>query len=143
MNSTRKTPNPHTERLWANRQAAVKLYRQGYGSKRISHVIGVDPATIRHWLRRYRQGGLESLRPYRRNPSEEVVAAREELFRSREAAFAEALSVYASTLEPVLSIARRFGLDYDAFRHPTLRYHPDLVARRDLLKTLPGLPSTG
>ncbi|MBR1705435.1 MAG: helix-turn-helix domain-containing protein [Bacteroidales bacterium] len=129
------------ERLWADRQKAVELYLQGYGAKRISHVIGVDSATIRHWLKRYRQGGLEALRPYRRNPPEEMLAARQELFRNREAAFSDALAVYASTLEPTLSIARRFGLDYRAFRYHIQHYHPDLVAHRNLLKTLPSLHS--
>ena len=126
----------HKEALWAKRVRCVDLYRQGFGAKRISRVVDVDPATIRHWLRRYRSGGLDALRPYGRaaDPS------RETGFSMREKSMASPFPVYATTLDPVLSIARRYGVDYHSFKRHVERYHPELVSQRNALKQRVQLP---
>lgn len=47
-----------------------------------------------------------------------------------------ACKTYANSLEPVASIARRYGFDYHALRYHIMRYRPDLVEQRNRLKTV-------
>lgn len=61
------------------------------------------------------------------------VGIRASRWAENEQAFALAFKAYATTLEPVASIARRFQFDYHSFKYHIERYHPELVARRALL----------
>ena len=79
----------------------------------VSRIRGCGPATANH------------------QPEKQVASSRSE----RDDLFALAFIDYASSLEPVASITRRFGLDYHAFKYHVERYHPELVARRNRLRT--------
>ena len=111
----------------------VELYGQGYKSKTISRMMGIDDSLVRSWLRKYRKYGESALKPYWRGPKPGPVFQRYQRSEN-ERLFQQAFSVYALTLEPIASIARRFGLDYHSFRYHVTRYHPELVAMREGLK---------
>ena len=116
----------------------MELHRQGLGSKRISERTGIDDSLIRLWLRKYRAGGQEALEPYRRSGGSAksgsgVRVSRRDLDESR---FEGAFSAYASTLEPVASIARRYRLDYHSFLYHVQRYHPEFKEQRERLRQI-------
>ena len=107
---------------------AIRMYEQGQASKRISEALGIDPSTIRRWWRRFRLYGEESLLPYWREKHRKDFQAmnRAEV----ENRFAKAYETYATSPEPITSIARRFSLDYHSFKYHVERYHPEYVERR-------------
>ena len=119
--------HPFSERL-----EVVALYLKGYGSKRISKLMDIDDSLIRSWIRKYRAHGLESLRPYIRSNHERRPESR--ICNDNENLFGPAMVTYASSLEPVASITRRYRLDYHSFKYHVERYHPELVASRNRLK---------
>ena len=119
--------HPFSERL-----KVVELYERGYGSKWIGRTMGLDDSLVRGWLRKYRARGLGALRPYSRSGESGLTCGR----ACAEKKFQQAYEVYSSSLEPVASIARRYQLDYHAFRYHVERYHPELKARRASLKQL-------
>ena len=119
--------HPFSERL-----EVIALYLKGYGSKRISKLMDIDDSLIRSWIRKYRAHGLESLRPYIRGDREYMPECR--INHDNENLFGLAMVTYASSLEPVASIARRYQLDYHSFKYHVERYHPDLVAQRTALR---------
>lgn len=114
----------------------MELHLQGLGSKQISAQTGIDDSLIRLWLRKYRAGGQEALEPYRRRGGSDrsgsgVRASRRD---KNESLFEGAFSAYASTLEPVASIARRYRLDYHSFLYHVQRYHPEFKEQRERLR---------
>ena len=125
----RKRIATHT---FAERKRVVELYQTGLGSKRIARALDLDDSTVRQWLRKYRTHGLEALRPYWRETKQQngLRAARRE---ENERTFQPAFTAYATTLEPVASITRRYGIDYQSFVYHIRRYHPELVERRKQL----------
>lgn len=123
-------PHPYSERLMV-----VSLYKQGWGSKRISCQLDVDDSMVRSWLRKYREHGEESLRPYVRMTRPKI--GKQHIRRmENENQFQTAFQVFSSTLEPVASITRRYNLDYHSFRYHVQRYHPELVEKRNKLKVI-------
>ena len=121
--------HPRSERI-----RLVELYEQGLSSKRIARQLGLDDSMVRSWLRRYRVHGLEAMRPYWRIAGVNNGGVQKPRREANETAFSAAYQAYRSTLEPVASIARRFKLDYHAFKYHVERYHPELVAERTALK---------
>ena len=132
-----QTKRPRTAHSFAERKRAVELSEAGLSSKRIARELGLDDAMVRCWIRKYRATGLESLQPYWRAPRPERPPGRREVRRQEnESRFAPAFEAYATTLEPVSSITRRFGLDYQRFVYHLKRHHPELVERRKRLPRL-------
>ena len=125
----------YTQHTLSERAKVVALYRQGLKSKQIASQMGLDDSMVRAWIRKYLAYGDAALQPYWRTanhqPEKQVASSRSE----RDDLFALAFIDYASSLEPVASITRRFGLDYHAFKYHVERYHPELVARRNRLRT--------
>ena len=119
---------------FSERKEAVLLYHKGMGSKRIATELGIDDSLIRAWLRKYRKYGLESLRPYLRQGLEPQPLIQNVRRAKNEEAFRKAFDAYASSLESVASIARRYQLEYHSFKYHVERYHPELVARRASLR---------
>lgn len=114
------------------RKRVVELYESGLGSKKISRETGIDSSLVRRWLRRYREHGQQSLQPYYRNSRAKSIPL---LHRERnEYQFKVAYAAYTGSLESVMSLTRRYKLDYHAFKYHVERYHPELVARRAMLK---------
>lgn len=118
---------------YEERVHAIRMYEQGQASKRISEALGIDPSTIRRWRRRFRLYGEESLLPYWREKHRKDFQAmnRAEV----ENRFAKAYEVYATSPEPITSIARRFCLDYHSIKYHVERYHPEYVESRRKLET--------
>ena len=133
MESPKRT---YTKHPFSERCRVVSFYKQGLGSKRIARLTGLDASLVRKWLRRYRAGGLETLRDGRLVPSTVEFPLRRSARSRKEELFKVALEAYATTLEPVTSIARRHGLDYRKFRYHIVRHHPELTARRNGLKCI-------
>lgn len=103
-------------------------------SNDISAETGVDPSVIRRWIRRYRAFGDNSLQPYWH--SEGIAGRPVGRMEDKDSQFQKAYRAYATTLEPVAGITRRYGLEYHAFKYHVERYHPELVAARDSLRTM-------
>ena len=122
----------YTRHPFAERKRVVDLYEQGLGCKRIARETGLDDSMVRQWLRRYRTSGLDGLQLQRE--VKERPTRRQKQRQVKDAQFREAFAVYASTLEPVASITRRFRLDYKTFRYHVENFHPELVEARDSLK---------
>ena len=118
-------PHPFSER-----KRAVELYEQGLSSRQISRTMGIDASMIRDWVRRYRAHGLEALRPYYRIGQESRPALR---WEEKERQYSPAYEAYSTTLEPVASITRRYGLDYYGFTYHIRNYHPELIEQRSRL----------
>lgn len=116
---------------YAVRSRALALYEQGMKSNRIASETGVDPSVIRRWIRRYRTYGDNSLQPYWHSGG---ISDPSIIHLDKDAQFRKAYRVYATTLEPVAGITRRYGLEYHAFKYHVERYHPELVAARESLK---------
>lgn len=132
-----QTERKRTSHPFAERKQVVELYESGFGSKRIARLMKLDDSTVRQWLRRYRATGLESLQPYWRPPVPEKPKNVRDVRRvTNERLFSSAFEAYASTLEPVASITRRYGLDYNTFVYHVKRYHPELVAQRKQLQII-------
>ena len=110
------------------------MYHKGMGSKRIALELGIDDSLIRTWLRKYRKYGPESLRPYLRMGSEPQPLLQNVCRAEKEDVFRKAFDAYASSLDSVASIARRYRLEYHSFKYHVERYHPELVARRESLR---------
>ena len=127
----RETPHPFPERM-----RVVELYVSGLGSKRIAKVMGLDDSTVRRWLRKYRATGLESLKPYWQDGrlDKEPQGLRDIRRVTNERLFTSAFELYTTTLEPVASITRRCGIDYQSFVYHLKRFHPEMVAHRKNLK---------
>lgn len=125
----------YTQHSLSERRRVVELNRQGYKSKEIARQMGLDVSMIRAWIRKYRAYGEVALQPYWRKTSQKPYHPVISVRREKDLLFASAFIDYASSLEPIASITRRFGLDYHAFKYHVERYHPELVARRKLLKT--------
>lgn len=119
---------------FSERKEAVLMYHKGMGSKRIALELGIDDSLIRTWLRKYRKYGLESLRPYLRMGSEPQPLLQNVRRAEKEDVFRKAFDAYASSLDSVASIARRYRLEYHSFKYHVERYHPELVARRESLR---------
>ena len=129
-----QTERKRTSHSFAERKQVVELYESGYGSKRIARLMKLDDSTVRLWLRRYRASGLESLQPYWRPALPEKPKSVRDVRRvTNERLFSSAFEAYSTTLEPVASIARRYGLDYQSFVYHLKRYHPELVEKRGRL----------
>ncbi len=123
----------YTQHTMSERAKVVELYYQGHSSNTIAKSMGLDDSMVRAWIRKYRAYGTSALQPYWREKGareKQVVSYRDK----RDQLFGAAFKDYASSLEPVASITRRFGLDYHAFKYHVERYHPELVARRNLLR---------
>ena len=129
------TRRRYTCHSFQERKRVVELHEGGLGSKRISQIMGIDDSLIRFWIRKYRALGEPALQPYWRGPGGKSSCPR--CWRKEnEPLFNKACEVYAQTLDSMATITRRYGLDYHSFRYHITRYHPELVARRKLLKTV-------
>lgn len=119
---------------FSERKRVVELYESGYGSKRIATAMGMDDSVVRRWIRRYRAHGLDSLQPYWRPGRDRGIrASRHDDYERR---FKVAYPAYVASLESVASIARRYRLDYHAFKYHIERHHPELVEQRKQLSAL-------
>lgn len=119
----------YTSHPFSERKRVVELYEQGLGSKRIARETGLDASMVRQWLRRYRASGLEALQLVRtRNGGADNRRAKTRARKDEQ--FDAAFQIYATTLEPIASIARRFQLDYRIFKYHIEHHHPELVETR-------------
>ena len=130
---SRQSRPPRATHDFQERKRVVELYQSGLGSKRIAQEMGLDDSMVRMWLRKYRAHGLESLQPYWRE-GREVHCLRLSRREENERSFQPAFVAFSTTLEPVASITRRYGLDYQNFKYHVERYHPELVESRRQLK---------
>ncbi len=126
----KKRYNAHS---FQERMRVIDLYLQGNGCKKIARAMALDDSMVRAWIRKYKAFGADALRPYWRGPKVPPCMQRDRRSEN-ELLFRQAYPVYASSLEPVASIARRFQIDYHSFKYHVQRYHPELVARRESLK---------
>ena len=116
---------------FSERKRVVELYDSGLGCKRIAKVMDLDDSAVRLWLRVYRDKGLEALRPYYgRGADGRPLGVRGVRREKNERLFSLAMEVYSTTLEPVTSIARRYGLDYQQFIYHIRHFHPELTEKR-------------
>ena len=106
----------------------MELYESGLGSERISNMTGIDSSIVRRWIRRYRAHGLEALRPYWR--PDRTLGVRASRRSDNERRFKVAYGAYATSLEPISEITRRYHLDYHSFKYHVERFHPELVEMR-------------
>ncbi len=119
---------------FSERKRVVEMYESGLGCKRIAQVMDLNVSTVRLWLRVYRADGLEALRPYYGvGEGGRPLGVRGVRRDKIERLFSPALEVYSTTLEPVTSIARRYGLDYQRFIYHIRHYRPELIERRSRL----------
>ena len=116
----------------AVRAQAISLWKSGKSSNAISEMVGVDSSVIRRWLRRYREFGPRSFQPYWR--SDGMQMSRMAAHAEKDDLFQRAYEAYATSLDPVSVIARRYGLDYHAFKYHVERHHPELVEQRNEMK---------
>ena len=130
-----KSRKPYKSHPFSERLKAVTMYCNGMGSKRIALALGIDESMVRAWLRKYRKYGLDSLRPYQRVGKETNSLTRVHRLEN-EHKFKQAYVAFASSLEPVASITRRYRLDYHSFQYHVQRYHPVLVEKRNRLKEI-------
>ena len=130
-----QTKRKYKSHPFSERKRVVELYESGLGCKRIARAMDLDASTVRMWLRRYRAKGLESLHPYDgRGADGHPPGVHTARGMANERLFSPAFSVYATTLEPVASITRRYGLDYNGFLYHVRRYHPELTEQRTRLQ---------
>ena len=126
---------------FSERKRVVELYESGLGCKRIAQALDLDDSAVSLWLRVYRAKGLEALRPYYGRGADGRPLGVRGVRRERiDRLFSPALEVYSTTLEPVASIVRRHGLDYQSFLYHLKRFHPELIEQRGRL-SLPLTPS--
>lgn len=123
----------YTSHPFQERMQVVELYLQGNGCKKIARMMNLDDSMVRSWIRKYKAYGPDALRPYWRGPKVDAFLQQNRRTEN-ERLFKDAYPVYATSLEPVASIARRFQIDYHSFKYHVQRYHPELVARRERLK---------
>lgn len=114
---------------YAERLQVIRLYERGLSSMAISREMGLDDSMIRMWVRKYKGGGAEALRPYWRGKPERQIARPRPRMEGDER-FQAALRDYASGMDTEAAIARRHGLDYLSFRYHVRRYHAPLVEQR-------------
>ena len=118
---------------YQERMAVVRLHEKGLGSKQIARAMNLDDSMVRLWLRKYRVHGEQGMHPYWREAG--AVPSRQSPAQTKEEVprFRAAMVSYATSLEPVASIARRHGVEYHSFKYYVERYHPELVAKRKQL----------
>lgn len=98
----------HKKTLWETRKAAVLYYQQGRDPAWIARQLGVQVRVVQDWIRRYKVGGLESLRPYQRaNQASPEAQAR----HSSSAAQEESQPVRHSLLSRHLAFIRQLRLE--------------------------------
>lgn len=124
------TPHPFEERM-----RAIELYRQGNTSKRIAALMGLDDSMIRAWIRKWKTYGADALQPYRRGVNLRPCLQRDRRSENEDQ-FKQAYGAFATSLESVASIARRYDLDYHSFMYHIRRYHPELSEQRKRLRSL-------
>lgn len=123
--------HPFSERKWV-----VDLYESGLGSKRIAQETGLDDSMVRQWLRCYRSFGLDALVPMRGDARKNASSIRNAARARKDQRYDEAFRVFATTLEPIASIARRYQLEYRNFKYHIEHHHPELVAKRTALRKM-------
>lgn len=138
------SPKKYVTHSFTEKKRAVELFESGLSSRRIAREMNVDDSLVRRWLRRYYAAGAESLHPYRRisDPDRRTQGIQAVRRAKNERLFSPALAVYCTTLEPVASIARRYGLDYQSLMYHIRRFHPEMVERRSRLYMPWRLPGT-
>ena len=129
----KKTKRKYVLHPFSERKRVVELHEQGLSSRQIARATGVDASMVRNWVRRYRAQGLEALRPYYRVGQDARPALRRE---EKDRKYSPAYEAYSTTLEPVASITRRYGLDYYGFTYHIRNYHPELEELRNNLVRL-------
>ena len=129
----KKTKRKYVLHPFSERKRVVELHEQGLSSRQIARATGVDASMVRNWVRRYRAQGLEALRPYYRIGQESRPALR---WEEKERQYSPAYEAYSTTLEPVASITRRYGLDYYGFKNHIRISHPELEEKRNNLARL-------
>lgn len=132
--SRRQRQKTYSQHPFEERMRAIELYQQGKNSKEIARLMGLDDSMVRAWVRKWKANGTEALRPYRRGNNIRPCLQRERRSEN-ENQYKQAYRVFATSLEPVASIARRFRFDYHSFLYHVQRYHPELVELRESLRT--------
>ena len=127
---TERKNRPHP---FSERKRAVELYERGLSSRQVALKMGIDASMVRAWVRRYRAHGLDALRPYYRVGKEARPALH---WEEKERQYSPAYEAFSTTLEPVASITRRYGLDYYGFTYHIRNYHPELEEKRNNLVRL-------
>lgn len=126
----KKTKRKYVLHPFSERKRVVELHEQGLSSRQIARATGVDASMVRNWVRRYRAHGLDALRPYYRVGKEARPALH---WEEKERMYSPAYEAFSTTLEPVASITRRYGLDYYGFTYHIRNYHPELIEQRSRL----------
>ena len=134
QDKTRQVKRSYTRHPFSERKRVVELYESGLGSKRIAHETGLDDSMVRQWLRRYRNSGIDALQPARFSAEKSAPTVRKATRAQKDLRYDAAFRVYATTLEPTASIARRYQLDYRTFKYHIEHHHPELVAERRQLR---------
>ena len=127
-NTTQQPLRKHHAYPQEVRQQAIALHDQGLGAKRISRELGIDSSVIKEWLRRYREFGADSLKPWWRKSTSGIHKSAD--FAERHARFDEPLRLYMETDMKCTDICRRCGVDYASFYYFLHRYHYSLVEAR-------------
>ena len=132
--SRRQRQKTYSQHPFEERMRAIELFQQGNNSKQIAGLMGLDDSMVRAWIRKWKANGTEALQPYRRGNNIRPCLQRERRSEN-ENQYKQAYRVFATSLEPVASIARRYRFDYHSFLYHVQRYHPELVELRESLRT--------
>ena len=133
MEEKTRTGKTYRRHSFSERERVILLHKQGVSSKDIARTMDLDDSMVRAWIRKYRAFGVVALEPYwRSNGTKPLPLVTRH--SDKEDRFRNAFQAYATSLEPVASIARRYMLDYHSFKYHVERYHPDLVAQRTALR---------
>ena len=125
----------YRQHSFSERKQAISLHEKGASSKEIAREMSLDDSMVRAWIRKYRAFGVVALEPYWRSNGTKPLPLVPR-HSDKEDRFRKAFQAYATSLEPVASIARRYMLDYHSFKYHVERYHPELVEARERLKVV-------
>ena len=135
MEEKTRTGKTYRRHSFSERERVILLHKQGVSSKDIARSMELDDSMVRAWIRKYRAFGVVALEPYwRSNGTKPLTLVTRH--SDKEDRFRKAFQAYATSLEPVASIARRYMLDYQSFKYHVERYHPELIEARERLKVV-------
>lgn len=112
------------------RRTAIQLHLEGAGYKHIGRQLNLPRDTVRNWVTIYNlTGRTESVQStgHLRAPKPEK-GGRKLLSPARmEELYAAALEEYEQGLDPLTTIARKYGFRYSSLRYFLKQYHPESV----------------
>ncbi len=135
MEEKTRTGKTYRRHSFSERERVIILHKQGVSTKVIARNMDLDDSMVRAWIRKYHRFGESALEPYwRSNGTKPLPLVTRH--SDKENRFRKAFQAYATSLEPVASIARRYMLDYHSFKYHVERYHPELIEARERLKVV-------